>query len=98
MKCPKCGHETKRRSNDANRYYWGVVIPSVMEFTGYTEDEAHDAMKVKFLGQEDMRLGLVHVRSSAACDTREFFEYVEKIRQWMLEFFGHRIPEPNEAV
>ena len=50
------GKPSKQRSNQENRYYWGVVIKLISEHTGYTADESHDAMRIKFLRNNDGKL------------------------------------------
>ena len=37
------------RSQQANAYYWAVVVQALADHTGYTPDEMHDVLKVKFL-------------------------------------------------
>jgi hypothetical protein len=37
------------RSIQANRYYWGVIVQLLSEYTGYSVDEMHDVLKAKFL-------------------------------------------------
>jgi hypothetical protein len=36
------------RSEQQNRYYWGVVLRLVAEHTGYTADELHEYFKKRF--------------------------------------------------
>lgn len=43
---------SKRRSTDANRYYWGVVVNTLAESTGYTPAEMHDELLGLYLGWE----------------------------------------------
>ncbi len=39
------------RSNPQNRYYWGVVLEIISDYTGYTPEEAHEMMKILFLSR-----------------------------------------------
>ena len=98
MKCPKCGFETRVRSNQQNAYWWGVVIPLIAEASGFTDDEAHDALKAKFLGQDDLTTGLRKIGSTAKLDTRQFTELIDQVRQWAQDFLTVYIPAPNEPV
>lgn len=37
------------RSNQQNKYYWGVVLEIISEYTGYSPEEVHEMMRAKFL-------------------------------------------------
>lgn len=39
------------RSNNQNKYYWGVVLEIISDYTGYTPEEAHEMMKILFLSR-----------------------------------------------
>ena len=84
-----------KRSTRANAYYWGVVIPLLASEIGYTQDEMHEALKAKFLSQEDLTHGLVKVRSSAKLSVAEFGEYLETVTLWAAEKLGVVIPQPE---
>ena len=85
----------KPRSLAENGYYWGVVIPLLCEWTGYTSDEMHDALKEKFLGCYDEKNGLTRMTSTSSLSTVEFEKYMSDIRQWASEQ-GVFMPLPNE--
>ena len=84
----------KHRSGEQNRYYWGVVIDIIAGATGYSPEEAHDAMRVKFLA--DMTGDLPRVRSTTDLTTSEFMDYIAQIQQFGSEYLEVYIPEPNE--
>lgn len=98
MKCPKCGFQTRTRSNAQNSYWWGVVIPLVAEATGFNHDETHDALKEKFLGQDDLTTGLRKIGSTAKLDTGQFTDLIERVRSWARDYLGCYIPSPNEPT
>lgn len=85
----------RSRSLRQNQYYWGVVIKLISEYTGYSPDEAHDAMRWKFLSIPG---DLPSVKSTAKLSTVEMEEYLERIRQWSAEELGMYIPDPNENM
>jgi hypothetical protein len=87
----------KRRSIAENSYYWGVVIPILCEWSGYTEDEMHDSLKEKFLYEFDERTGLARIGSTANLTTEEFEKLMRNIRMWASEQ-GIFIPLPNEEI
>ena len=87
-----------KRSNPANSYYWGVVLPVCCDFFGYTSTEMHEIFAKHFLPEreyEDM-LGNTHVvaRSTAKLNTQEFADYIEQIRILAAEH-GVVIPDPE---
>lgn len=43
--------QKKIRSDKENRYYWGVVIPILCKHFGYTKDEMHAALGVRFYAE-----------------------------------------------
>ena len=90
--------EKNARSIRQNKYYWGVVISMISKETGYTPEEAHEAMKFKFLSVFDADKQLRRVRSTSSLDTAEMEEYLSNIRKWGDEYLKVYIPSPNEAV
>lgn len=88
----------KQRSDRQNRYYWGVMLAILSEHLGYEEpEELHEALKLHFLRVEDPEKPLPGLRSTASLSTREFEEYVEKVRMFASIEYGCYIPEPNEV-
>jgi hypothetical protein len=86
----------KTRSDRQHRYYFGVVVAVLAEFTGYTSDELHDALKMKFL-LVDPESSLPTVRSTTSLTTVEFEDFLERVRTWAAADLGVVIPLPNEA-
>jgi hypothetical protein len=95
------GKRTKRRSDEENRYYWGVVVKIIGDELGYDQDEMHAALKFKFLRREAEPDGLRvldTVRSTAKLTTVEFEDYLDRIRMWAVSEMGIVVPLPNEEV
>jgi hypothetical protein len=86
----------KQRSLDQNAYYWGVVVKILAGETGYTKDEMHEALKVKFLTYENVK-GIPTVLSTANLNTKQFEVYLEMVRRWAAMDLGIVIPEPNQV-
>lgn len=97
----------KRRSNRQNAYYWGVVVPAVLEMfleagNSITEEGVHDFLKayvgklVKHVKQPNGSIAVV-LGSTADLRTLEFEDYLEKCRAWAAEM-GCVIPLPNEEM
>ena len=89
-----------QRSNNQNRYYWGVVLAYMAEETGYTKDEVHQLMQRRFLkyakdvldGSEEF------VRSTSSLNTLEMQEYIDQICIFAISELGVYIPQPGEIV
>jgi hypothetical protein len=105
--CPRCGYSTdkKIRSNNQNKYYWGVIIPKLSELTGYTKDEIHEILKFKFLSSslkiwnksgEFDSYGIL--KSTTDLDTKEFETFLSEVREWASIRLNCFIPEPNEEI
>jgi len=102
--CPHCGCELappKRkpsRSVQANAYLWGVVYKMLGDELGYTPEEIHQAMKLKFRSRVCLSTGLTIVASTRT-DSPDFWRYVEDIRRWAATWpsGGIYIPDPNEV-
>ncbi len=84
----------KPRSLSENNYYWGVVIQLISDETGFTPEEAHQAMKWLFLRKQINNIFTVY--STAILNVIEFEYYVEQVRRWAQSELNIRIPLPNE--
>ncbi len=90
------------RSMNQNKYYWKCIVQPLAKEIGYLNDEMHDALKVKFnadfemITVKDKTTGIQKVRSTTQMDTREFEEYLERIRVWAQIELGIRLKAPNE--
>lgn len=105
-RCEKCGRIIKNnRSNNQNRYYWGIIIALLSEHTGFDREEMHEILKHKFL----RRTVWIHTKhktqeqsiittSTTALTTKKFEEFLCQIRQWASQDIGVFIPEPNEEI
>ena len=85
----------KPRSLAENNYYWGVVIPIISEWSGFTPEETHLALKEHFLSEFDRAHGLMRMKSTADLSTVDFEKYMSNIRMWAADQ-GQFIPLPNE--
>jgi len=98
------------RSNQQNRYLWGVCYKLIADYTGADVEEVHEGMKWKFAKKHiSYSVPITHainlnatvletVRSTADMDTILFTEYIEKVRRWAAEELRINIPDPNEVV
>jgi hypothetical protein len=98
----------KKRSNHQNAYYFGLVIPmmkqgfynSLGEHVG--TDEIHTFLKNRFLFKEIVNENNAEIikmpQSTTELTTIQFEEYLDKIREFSMEFLGINIPLPNETL
>lgn len=83
----------KRRSKSQNNYYWGVIVEILRHEFGYSADEMHDALRLKFL---KVRGKIETIRSTTTLTTKEAEEYYSQIRIWASSEMNVNLPEPNE--
>ena len=98
----------KKRSNEQNAYYWGVIIPlfqqGIKECFGEMWDinTTHEHIKSQFNKEEKVNIKTSEVvqlyKSTTENSTIEMEEYHEKIRNWMLENMDIICPLPNEDL
>ena len=93
------------RSPQANRYYWGIVMHLLSEYTGFTPDECHEWAKAKFIPKRlavlnqngDVEDEYVIGGSTRKMTTTEFYDFVETVRTFAQEKLGLEIPPPDPA-
>jgi len=92
----------KTRTNQQNRYYWGPVLDAVIAFDkeqggDMDKEQAHEHLMVEVGGFYKIKkqyLVWKKVRkSSTTLTTKEWGEYMEKIKAWAAAF-GLIIPDP----
>jgi len=84
----------KNRSNQQNRYYFGVVCKLSGQHCGYEQEEMHQEYAKMFLSYE--KNGKTFVKSTTKLKTAEFEGYMEKCRRWAAMELQVYIPFPNE--
>lgn len=89
-------YRNKNRSLNQNSYYHGVVLFMLSNHLGYTQNELHDALKIKFLPNKTEK-GLIIYKTTSDLTTAEFEEYMIKIREWASSYLNFYIPQPNEV-
>lgn len=98
----------KKRSCKQNRYYWGVIIPSMMALfndawdNNLNELQLHEVLK-KNVGNITKAIALpeggydIVTKSSTELTTAEFEQYNERCRVYAAQN-GVAIPLPNEII
>jgi len=93
----------KKRTNDQNAYYFGVVIPILANHFGYDNaEDVHSDLKQKFNPvKSKIDPNTTIGGSTAKMSTIEFMasddSYVEKICRWAATEHGIYIPSPQKA-
>jgi hypothetical protein len=91
-----------KRTNQQNKYLWGVVYPNILssgKLEGWTAEEVHDYCLGEHFGWETVEgLGRKRIRPikrSAKLTTPEFQDFIAFIQQRMAEH-GIFIPDPDQ--
>lgn len=95
------------RSNQQNRYYWGVVVELIykaLRDLGWeiNREGTHELLRVRFLS-EDKLIGtdgewITRVKSTTELSTAEFMDYTEDCKRFAAEYLNVNIPDPNEQM
>jgi len=85
------------RSISQNKYYWWILNFISAEF-GDIQENYHEFFKTKFLALKIELLGCETMSyvSTASLNTKQFTEYIEKIRQFMSLEMDFYIPQADE--
>ena len=98
----------KERSNQQNRFYWGIVVPLVqnglLEATGElrSSDNIHYKIllpmfaPVNELVNKDTGEIVSEKITSSEMTTTQFMEFILEVQKWSSEFLNIDIPNPNE--
>jgi len=95
----------KKRSNEQNRYYWGVIIQAYIygawntQARWITGDQAHLELKFYCNGKDyvnDDGEVMRFPESTRKHTTVEQELYYDKCRAFIFDWFGETVPLPNE--
>lgn len=93
------------RSLESNKYYWGIVLKAISDYTGHTQEECHEAYKRMFNFRYDLEYNsitgcyewVMGVKSTASLDDREIWDYIMKVRADAELDMHITIQMPNET-
>ncbi len=100
----------KTRSNQQNRFYWGVVIPIIQQGLKDATGEFRGSESIHYgillplfaptneIVNTDTGQVLTEKISSSEMTTSQFMDFVAYVQQWAAEFLGVDIPNPNEEI
>ena len=88
----------KKRSNNINSYYWGVVVEMCALETGHTSQEIHEHFKRMFLYEKNLinNEWVEEIGSTTALTNKEMSLYVEACRMWAAAELSINVPDPIE--
>ena len=95
------------RSSNQNRYYWGIVIPLVMQGLielghDVNKQETHEFIKANFNYEEIVNKDTGELfrmtQSTARLNKNDFGVMIEKLKVFASEYLNVYIPEPNEDL
>jgi len=90
----------KRRSDQQNRYLWGVAYKALKDATGQPADDWHEYFLGEHFGWETVELfgkkKIRPIQRSSKLTTMEFMDFVDFIQSRAAEY-GIYIPDPNEG-
>ena len=98
----------KERSNNQNRFYWGVVVPLIqnglLEATGELRSNENIHYKILLpmfapvneIVNKDTGECISEKITSSDMTTTQFMEFILEVQKWSAEFLGVDIPNPNE--
>lgn len=98
------GRYRKPRSNEENRYYWGVVCQMIAEEMGEDAEYIHELLKSLLLKEiiykeiNGKMMRFERIKSTAELSTFEFEEYAEAARRWAATELQIVIPEPQKIT
>ncbi len=88
--------ETKTRTNQQNKYLWGVVYAIISDTTGYDTEQVHNAMKIKFASKH-LENDLTITERTSKMDTARMTQYIDDIKRWASEFLHCYVPDAGEV-
>jgi len=95
------------RSSHQNRYYWGIVIPLVMQGLielghDVNKQDTHEFIKANFNYEEILNKDTGELfrmtKSTARLNKNDFGVMIEKLKVFASEYLNVYIPEPNEDL
>lgn len=100
----------KKRSNNQNRFYYGVVIPLVQDGLKEATGEVRGADSIHYnillplfaptrdITNKDTGEIFSERITSSEMTTTEFMTFIKEIQKWAAEFLGIDIPDPNSEL
>lgn len=78
------------------KFYFGVVLAIIADWSGYTKEECHDFCKAKFLTDKSGPIPRIGSVSRGSITTKKFKKLLEDIQLYFSTNHGVVIPDPND--
>lgn len=92
----KIKKRSRGRSIQENRYYWGVCLAYIEDYTGVDKAILHDVFKNRFIPlvkfADDYRL------TTTDLTHEQVWEFINMVRLWAKDFLGLAIPDPDGVI
>jgi hypothetical protein len=91
----------KDRTSKQNRYYHGVVLKTISDYTGYSQGELHELFKSNLLPSKVIVIAdkqVEYTQSTTELTTAQFERYISEIVQFASDSLSLYIPDPNEDI
>jgi hypothetical protein len=91
--------ESESRSVQQNRYYWGVIVKMLSDYTGHDQGEMHEILKYKFnpinieIDGKEITVG----GTTRDLTTTQFKDYNDRIKMWAITALNVTIPNVGEV-
>lgn len=97
------------RSDQQNRYYWGVVVAALhdrLKEDGWTEDDVHEFLKQTFVPKRlaitdsngEVKDGIVIGATTTRLNKLQFSDYCKSIIEWAAQELDIVIPDPEGGL
>lgn len=83
------------------KYYFGVIVPYVSDFTGDSLFDTHKWLKEKFLSEKPSKLSKFRAKdkvTTVTLDNEEWGVFSNMARIFFYDTFGLLIPEPEQVI
>lgn len=88
-----------KRTTQQNRFYW-LLLNLISEETGHEPDELHECFKQRFLQPrvKEVLGDEIQIYSTTFENYEDFWQYVERIRRFVLTDLGIETPDPDPEL
>lgn len=91
----------QKRTDSENKYYWGIVVKNISEFTGFYTHEIHNILLIMFAklgeGVDDKGREYHIVESTKGMTTMRYERYLDDVKRFFLTDFKLLIPNIGET-
>jgi hypothetical protein len=94
-----------KRSNDQNKYWWGVVVKLIADWlrsfgNDVTDNDVHEFLKMKYIGKREVTINgktFERYKGTSELTTIEFADMIAKVQRDFAEK-DLIIPDPGQTI